>query len=93
VIPSPVKFDLTINLGHVLTVLSVVMVWFFGFRVEQVLQREQLRGIHKWIDDHDECLKTNMELFQEMRTQAVLTTALLESLTERVERSEKINTR
>ena len=78
------RFDWSFNFGHIVTVASVL----FAMLLWVIRLREEQAAIRKWIDDHDRDLKMNMALFQDLRTQAALTTQLLSSLVTRVERLE-----
>ncbi len=85
------RFDWSLNFGHLLTMVTFLLVAlgsFYRLRGEQSIHKMQLEAISKWIDQHDEVLKTNLKDFQESRLQGALTTQLLQTLVARVERLE-----
>ena len=84
-------FDNTINIGHLLTIvitLAAIGAWLLHFRDRQRLHDAQIQAIQKWIAEHEEELKINLVVFQELRTSVATTTRVLESLADRLERIE-----
>ena len=85
------RFDWSINFGHLLTVVSVLLAavaYLSRFREEQRIHTLQIKGIEAWIKRHDEALRDNLAILQELRTQSALATKMLETLLVRVERLE-----
>lgn len=89
--PLP-RLDWSINFGHLLTILAIVIAGFAAFsdvREQQRAHTEQLIVVRQWIKDHETTVRINLEIMQELRTQVRLTTVQLEAFDTRMRRLEQ----